>query len=464
MSHEFQEESDMLELWNTALSDIRGRLSTENFETWLSPIRCRGIENHTVKLSIPNRFSADWVRTHYLDLILESLCKRTGHEALEVKWEIDESLAEQNGAEANTPATLPNAAVSGAARKATVERHATGLNPKYCFDNFVVGPSNQLAHAASIAAASNPGKRYNPLFLYGGSGLGKTHLVNAVGLRVLQNHPDARILYTSAERFTNEYIWALQNHQISEFRDRFRNQYEVFLIDDIQFLARREQTQEEFFHTFNALYHSDKQIVVTCDVNPLQMREIEERLVSRFQWGMVADIQEPELDTRVAIVKKKSEQEGISLPDDTALYLAEIIKTNVRELEGTLLRLAVKAELMNRPINLEFAKEAIQVAIPQSEKSTTIEEIQRAVCDYFNIRLSEMKSDRRCRSISRPRMIAMYLCRKKLGTSYTELGWRFGGKDHTTIINAVRKIGGLIERKDSSLDGDLEAIEGKLAL
>lgn len=465
MSNEFQEESATLELWNTALSDLRGRLSTDNFDTWLSPIRYLGIENNTVKLSIPNRFSADWVRTHYLGLIVESLCKRSGLDTLEVQWEIDESLAprgETKPASSSKPTT--SVGFASTSRPGKAERHATGLNHKYCFDNFVVGPSNQLAHATSIASASNPGKRYNPLFLYGGVGLGKTHLVNAVGLRVLESHPRAKILYTSAERFTNEYIWALQNHQISEFRDRFRNQYDVVLIDDIQFLAKREQTQEEFFHTFNALYHSDKQIVVTCDVNPQHIPEMEERLVSRFKWGMVADIQEPEIDTRVAIVKKKSEQEGIYLPNDVALFIAEVIKSNVRELEGTLLRLAVRADLLNSPISLELAQEVIQPANLQNDKlvKVEIEDIQRAVCEYFNIRLAEMKSHKRHRSLAHPRMIAMYICRKKLGTSYTELGWRFGGKDHTTVMNGVRKIGSLIEKQDSAIHGAVQAIELKL--
>ncbi len=459
----------MTELWKSALSDIRSRLSEENFEAWLAPIQFEGIVDGTVLLRIPNRFCADWVRTHYLDLILDSLRKNTGKASLDVKWEIDEKLAARTQAPSR-PSPVPKAAPYSdpTVRNGRVPlngeqiRATTGLNPRYSFENFVVGPSNQLANAASIAAASSPGSRYNPLFIYGGVGLGKTHLVNAIGHRVLESDPGARILFVSAERFTNEFIRALQHQEINEFRDRYRCHYDVLLMDDIQFLATREQTQEEFFHTFNALYHSDKQIVVSCDVYPQQIREMQERLVSRFQWGMVADIQAPELDTRVAIVKKKAEQEGINLPDDVALLLAETICSNVRELEGTLLRLAVKAEILRRTLDLEFAQEALRTALPQVESAATVEDIQRAVCEYFNIRLMQLKSHRRHRSIAHPRMIAMYLCRKRLGTSYTELGLHFGGKDHTTIMSGVRKIGGLVQKADPAVSTALETIERKL--
>ena len=340
----------------------------------------------------------------------------------------------------------------------------SGLNPRYSFENFVVGPSNQLAHAAAVAAASSRQKRYNPLFIYGGVGLGKTHLVNAVGHRALADNPNLRILFVSAERFTNEFIWALQNHRINEFRERYRNGCDVLLMDDIQFLAGREQTQEEFFHTFNALYHADRQIVVTSDVYPQQIPEMEERLISRFQWGLVADIQAPELDTRIAILKAKAEQEHITLADDVALFLAQVVKSNVRELEGTLLRLAVKAELANRAIDLEFAKEALRGVMPKSETATTVEDIQRAVCDYYSIRLADLKSHRRHRAVSFPRMVAMYLCRQRLGTSFPELGDRFGGKDHTTVMSAVRKIDGLIKNEDPAVMNAVEAIERKLNL
>ena len=464
----------MNEHWESALGDLQGRLSTENFDTWLRPIRFDRLDAGTVHIRIPNRFYAEWIRTHYLDLLLEALKRHAGIGELDVEWKVDESLAEAERqaaqqaatAEPEPPGAAPSASAGtdGAGERSASQPPAshTNLNPKYRFESFVVGPSNQLAHAAAMAAASSPGARYNPLFIYGGVGLGKTHLVNAVGHRVLSDRPDARILYVSAERFTNEFIWALQNHRINEFRDRYRNNCDVLLMDDIQFLAKREQTQEEFFHTFNALYHSDKQIVVSSDAYPQQMGQMEERLISRFQWGMVADIQAPERDTRVAIVKKKAEQEGIAGSGEVANFLAQTVRSNVRELEGTLLRLAVKAELLQRPIDLEFAREALRSHAPRPTHATTVEQIQKAVCEYFNIRMTELKSRRRHRSVAYPRMVAMYLCRQRLRTSYTELGERFGGKDHTTVMNAVRKIEGRIDSDDREVIDTVEAIEFKL--
>jgi chromosomal replication initiator protein len=445
----------MMEHWAAALDDLRERLSAENYETWLGAIRFDGFDGKRLRIRIPNRFYADWIRTHYLDLLLESLRAKSSIQNIEIDWKIDENLVEPDRRTERIETPPPQ-------RQSEPPRAPTNLNPKYRFETFVVGPSNQLAHAAANAAAGNPGSRYNPLFIYGGVGLGKTHLVNAVGHRVLTDRPDARILYVSAERFTNEFIWALQNQRINEFRNRYRSQCDVLLMDDIQFLATREQTQEEFFHTFNALYHSDKQIVVSSDVFPQQIGKMEERLISRFQWGMVADIQAPELDTRIAIVQKKAEQEGIELPHEVANFLAQTVKSNVRELEGTLLRLAVKAELLKRPIDLAFAMETLRAQIPRQENTTSVEEIQRAVCEYFNIRMSDLRSHRRHRSVAHPRMVAMYLCRMRLRTSYTELGERFGGKDHTTVMSAVKKIESRIESADRELLDCVEAIAVKL--
>jgi chromosomal replication initiator protein len=461
---EFGELASMQEHWQSALSDMRTRLSAENFETWLAPIGWGGCEGHKLRLRIPNKFYADWIRTHYLDILLGLVRDKSGVQNVDVSWEVDERLAEELTrieTRARESAPPPPVPAAPAVRMSEPSRSAN-LNPRYRFESFVVGPSNQLAHAASVAAASSPGARYNPLFIYGGVGLGKTHLVNATGHRVLEDRPNARILYVSAERFTNEFIAALQNHKMDEFRNLYRNQCDVLLMDDIQFLSGRDQTMEEFFHTFNALYHSDKQIVVSSDVYPQQMKEMEERLISRFQWGMVADIQAPELDTRVAIVKKKAEQEHIDLPDEVAHFLAETVQSNVRELEGTLLRLAVKAELLKRPIELAFAKEALRGTNPPRESLTTVDDIQRAVCEYFNIRMSDLKSHRRHRSVAQPRMIAMYLCRQRLNTSYTELGDRFGGKDHTTVMSAVRKIEGRILSRDADVLASVQAIEHRL--
>ncbi|MCC6877040.1 MAG: chromosomal replication initiator protein DnaA [Sandaracinaceae bacterium] len=448
------------------MRSLRGRLSEENYRTWLEPVALDQVDDHVVTLRIPNRFYADWISSHYLDLILGSLAGELGTEPdhLEVRWEVDEALQKRLDEQAKPredkrarPSAPPPAADAPDAFA------DTGLNPKYRFDNFIVGPSNQLAHAASVAAASSPGTRYNPLFIYGGVGLGKTHLVNAIGHRIRQDRPGANVLFLSAERFTNEFIWSLQNHRINDFRERYRSKVDVLCIDDIQFLAGREQTQEEFFHTFNALYHADKQIVVTSDVYPQQIKEMEERLVSRFQWGLVADIQAPELDTRIAILKKKAEQERIALSDEVALVIAQHVQSTVRELEGTLLRLAVKAELTQRELGLELARDALGGSIARLEKQTTVEDIQRAACDYFNVRLTDLKSHRRHRAVAFPRMVAMYVCRQQLKLSYPELGDRFGGKDHTTVMSAVRKIGGLVET-DDRVRHAIEAIERKVGL
>ncbi len=455
----------MTELWERTIESLRNRLSAENFDTWLAPVRIDAIEDDTVVLRIPNRFYADWISNHYQDLLLEAFSASVDPSPTRLRFEVDETL------QVNLkPRQVPRRKPTKPKRSPDSERMSRGptlirvsdLNPKYSFTNFVVGPSNQLAHAASVAVGSAPGKRYNPLFIYGGVGLGKTHLMNAMGHRILQDDPTATILYLSAERFTNEFIWALQNHRIDEFRRRYRENCDVLLMDDIQFLAGRDQTQEEFFHTFNALYHSDKQIVVTSDVYPQQIAEMEERLISRFQSGMVADIQPPEVDTRVAILKKKAEAEQIRLTDDVAHFIAQVIKSNVRELEGTLLRLAVKAELLGRPIDLELAKESLRSILPAPEQALSVEDIQRAVCTYFNLKLSDLKSRRRHRAVSYPRQVAMYLCRQRLGTSYPELGERFGGKDHTTVISAVRKIGGLLEQDDEQTVGAVEAIARQL--
>jgi chromosomal replication initiator protein len=471
----------MDDLWERALQDLKGKLSSENFETWLAPLSVDRIDDATLTLRVPNKFYADWLQTHYLDLVRDALRVSGAPNELRVDFTVSEVArprvnqrpSELPPAPVAVPAARPTsqtpsqgipAAANSAGSTGPYATPGSGLNPRYTFDNFVVGPSNQLAHAAAVAAASSRQKRYNPLFIYGGVGLGKTHLVNAVGHRALADNPNLRVLFVSAERFTNEFIWALQNHRINEFRERYRNGCDVLLMDDIQFLAGREQTQEEFFHTFNSLYHADRQIVVTSDVYPQQIPEMEERLISRFQWGLVADIQAPELDTRIAILRAKAEQEHITLSDDVALFVAQVVKSNVRELEGTLLRLAVKAELAGRNIDIEFAKEALRGVLPKTETATTVEDIQRAVCDYYSIRLADLKSHRRHRAVSFPRMVAMYLCRQRLGTSFPELGDRFGGKDHTTVMSAVRKIDGLIKSEDPAVVNAVEAIERKLNL
>ncbi len=486
-------------LWTKALERLHGRLSTENFETWLAPVSFVGLEGDLLRLRIPNRFYADWIQANYLDVLIDALAEEAAlppcHlSKLKVHWDIDERLeplratpsetkralsAEPAGAlrqvealhppsgrdqgfthrEASNPAPGTPRTASHVAR--STNEGELQLNPRYIFESFIVGASNQLAHAASVAVASEPGRRFNPLFLYGGVGLGKTHLMHAMGQAIRAAHPQAIIRYVSAERFTNEFIWALQNHKIDAFRQRYRQTCDVLLMDDIQFLAGREQTQEEFFHTFNALHLADRQIVVTSDVFPQQIPEMEERLVSRFQSGMVADVQPPELDTRIAIINRKAELEDIHLPREVALFIAQTVRNNVRELEGTLLRLAVKADLLKEPITPELARDVLRGHLMHGRSIPSVEAIQKATCDYFNLRLSDLKSQKRQRSISLPRMIAMYLCRQRLGTSYPELGDRFGGKDHTTVINAVRKVTSLLEA-DMQVREAVDTLEKRL--
>ncbi len=335
------------------------------------------------------------------------------------------------------------------------------LNPKYTFKNFVVGPSNELAHAAAIAAAGGGGPRYNPLFICGPTGLGKTHLMHSIAHQILESRPNACVLYVSAERFTNQFIEALQHHKMEEFRQRYRSECDLLLVDDIQFLAGREQTQEEFFHTFNALHEMDKPIVVSSDKYPQDLQRMPERLISRFTSGLVADIQTPALETRVAIVRKKAALEGIHLDDEVAVLLAQHIKSNVRELEGTLIRLAAKSSLMGRTIDLEFASSEIALVAPRRRETRSVEDIQRAVCGHFRLTNAELLSKDRHKSVAFARQVAMYLCRQRLKCSFPELGRAFGNRDHTTVMSAVRRVEAL-RRSDPEVDAHLQAIESRL--
>lgn len=465
-------------LWKDALEKLRSRVSAENFDTWFEPIEFAGMLGQTLSLRIPNRFHADWLNAHYLESILESLPASAGAEkTLGVQWLVDEKL------QARLRPSRPTSSSNGTVSNGTVSRPAAkslrlsperavasqqseapaDLHPKYHFDDFIVGPSNQLAHAAAIAVCREPGGRYNPLFVYGGVGLGKTHLLNAIGHRLQRQDTTRCIHYVSAERFTNEFISALRNHHIDAFRQRYRQDCNVLLMDDIQFLAGREQTQEEFFHTFNALHLAGRQIVVTSDVGPQRIAEMQERLISRFQSGMIADTQPPELDTRIAILQKKAEQEKIHLPHDVALAIAQRITSNVRELEGTLLRVAVQSELMHRSLDVAAVENLLAEQQPLPSQAESFEDIQRVVCEHFRLRLSDLKSSRRARTITFPRMVAMFLCRRRLQASYPEIGEHFGGKDHTTVIHAVRKINTMVDQ-DSTTRATLETLQRKLSL
>jgi chromosomal replication initiator protein len=484
-------------VFETALAYTRER-SPASFDQWFSGVQFDALIDGVLSLRARDEFVREWVEEHFLPSIADSIREQTGW-SVQVAWTIDPGLDRPVADAPSAPPVRPRpvsvpppsidrapsssrfvaaAPASGVELLGPSERTSgvhpvipsgpqsappaiEGLNPKYTFANFVVGPSNQLAHAASIAAAGGGGRRHNPLFICGGTGLGKTHLVHGVAHRVRAERPNARIVYISAERFVNEFVQALQDQKMGEFRARYRERCDLLLVDDIQFLASKTQTQEEFFHAFNALHQADKQIIVTSDKYPQQLERMEERLISRFTWGLVADIQAPELETRVAILRKKALIEHIEMPDAVVLYLAQAVRSNVRELEGTLIRLAAKSSLLGRSIDMEFAKQEIASAGAGRTSETSVEDIQRIVCHHFKLRSTDLLSKDRHKSVAFARHVAMYLCKQRLKCSFPELGRAFGNRDHTTVMSAVRKIESL-RSESAEVRADLEAIERKL--
>jgi chromosomal replication initiator protein len=411
----------------------------------LRPVARRG---QTLVVEAPSKLVADVVRDRCLDLLRGALEQASGGEVRKLALTLP-SAAQQELFPAPQAPLRP-------ATKAVVRRSA--LLPKYTFDNFVVGASNQFAHAASKAVANQPGDHYNPLFIYGGVGLGKTHLVNAIGHQILDGAEEARVVYLSSESFMNELIAALRRDRMDEFKGRFRR-IDVLIVDDVQFLAGRERTQEEFFHTFNSLYDSHHQIVLTSDKFPKEIPELEERLRNRFEWGLIADIQPPDIETRVAILEKKAELEGIELPQEVAIFLATNIDSNVRELEGSLTRLGAFASLNKCPITVDFAREVLQSVLrDRGDRAITIESIQKAVCDFFRIRTTDLRSKRRTRTVALPRQVAMYLCRRYTDASFPVIGDRFGGRDHSTVVHAAQVIERRI-REDSTFRATVERLE-----
>jgi chromosomal replication initiator protein len=462
-------------LWTAALEQTRNR-SPASFEQWFSSIQYDGFETGLLSLTARDEFVRDWVKAHFLPDLMGHLARLAGEAnpaSLRVKWSIsnvlDRPVCQPRRRTPEPPTTIPppSGVNNGRSRSERPSRYSraqllAALNPKHTFPNFVVGPSNELAHAAAFASAGGGGPRYNPLFIAGGTGLGKTHLMHAIAHKVLSERPDARIIYVSAEHFTNEFIEALQHHKMDEFRSRYRTDCDLLLVDDIQFLAGREQTQEEFFHTFNALHDADRPIIVTSDKYPQQLQRMPERLVSRFTSGLVADIQTPQLETRVAIVRKKAELEGIELSDEVAVMLAQNVQSNVRELEGALIRLAAKSSLTGRLIDEEFTLSELALVSPRRPELMSVEDIQRAVCGHFRLSNSDLLSKDRHKSVAFARQVAMYLCRQRLKCSFPELGRAFGNRDHTTVMSAVRRVEALRQR-DPQVNAHLEAIEQRLA-
>ena len=418
-------------LWEKSCKIIKEKVSPQNYETWIGPVKIASIEGKNINLSVPNKFFRDWLTENYLPVMRESLSGVMGIDA-SINFTIrDEKInitSEKIGK-----------------RKPSVKRVYPSLNPHYNFERFVVGSSNQFAHAASIAVAEQPAKNYNPLFIYGGVGLGKTHLLNAIGLHTVSLYQEVNVLYLSAEEFMNELINAIRYDKMQRFREKFRS-IDSLLIDDIQFIAGKERTQEEFFHTFNTLHDSAKQIVVTSDKFPKDIPNLEGRLRSRFEWGLIADIQPPETETKIAIIKKKAQENNISIPDNVAHYIASKVESNIRELEGYLIRIGAYMSLTGREIDMDLTKGVLEKLLGhEGIKEITIDEIIKAVANKFNVKKTDIKSQKRNKTFVLPRQIAMYLSRKITNLSYPDIGSEIGGKDHSTVIYANNKIKKLIE-------------------
>jgi chromosomal replication initiator protein len=433
-----------MNLWEQLLAHVETKVNRHSYYTWFKPTTFVSEQGSTLTIRVPNGLFKDWLTKHYSGVIGEALAD-IGREALSIDFvteapgeigEIDLTPDEQTALE-TAAAPVPHTGPAG-------------LNPRYTFDTFIVGSSNQFANAASRAVAEAPSRSYNPLFIYGGVGLGKTHLMHAVGHYVLRHDRNLKLTYISSERFMNEMINAVRFDRVLDFRERYRG-VDVLLVDDIQFLAGKEGTQTEFFHTFNALYDSQKQIVLSSDRPPHEIPQLEERLRSRFEWGLIADIQSPDLETKIAILKKKAEAEAVPLPDDVAIYIAGKIKSNIRELEGSLIRLIAYASLTGTQISLSLAQEVLKNILDHEDKAVTIEVIQKFVADYYNLKLAELKSRNNSKSVAMPRQIAMYLCKSLTHASLPEIGRSFGGKHHSTVIHSIRKVEDL-RKKDTAFN------------
>jgi chromosomal replication initiator protein len=441
----------MPELWTVAATEIKERIDRQNFETWIKPICFVARTKNEILLDVPNKFFREWLTEHYLaqiEAILSSLAKQDIKVVLEVNEKLD------------GPSNRDKTVKKKDERERDGPQRNNNLVSKYTFQNFVVGASNQFAHAACVAVANQPGDHYNPLFIYGGVGLGKTHLVNAIGHHAVAQRTVLKIAYLSSESFMNELIGSLRRDKMDEFKRKFRNM-DILILDDVQFIAGKERTQEEFFHTFNSLYESHKQIVITSDKFPKEIPGIEDRLRNRFEWGLIADIQPPDMETRVAILQKKAEDEGVKLPHEVAIYLASNIDSNVRELEGSLTRLGAFASLTKATITVDLAKDVLRNTLKNAQREVTVENIQKTICDYFNIKIGDLKAKRRTQNIALPRQVAMYLCRKYTETSFPAIGDKFGGRDHSTVIHASKTIERRI-KEDPHMQTTIEKLERNL--
>ena len=448
-------------LWETVKCDLKGLFPEDVFAMWFEPMRCVEATEDSLTLGVPNDFAAIWIHDNYLDLISQRLRLAAGRMVHVSLKKMDQGPA----------IAAPRAVVAEPKGRAAAKRPvrydermaaASSLNPRNTFENFVVGANNQLAHAAALAVAQAPAQAYNPLFLHGATGLGKTHLMHAIGHSILQRNPEAKVAYLSTEKFTNEYIHAIQENALTKFRQRYRS-VDVLLIDDIQFLAGKERIQEEFFHTFNDLFESQKQIILSSDRPVTEIATLEARLVSRFQWGLSADIQSPDFETRVAILKTKAATLKIDLPAPVVDFMAQHISKNIRRLEGALIKISSYAALTGKPLDLPTAEHLLKdVLMEEAQNRLNIEGIQKRVADHYQIRHSDMTSKRRPNAIAFPRQIAMYLCRQLTRHSLQEIGEAFGGRDHGTVIHAVKTVENMMEQ-DDSVRGSVDFLKTQLA-
>ncbi|HXG54498.1 MAG TPA: chromosomal replication initiator protein DnaA [Vicinamibacterales bacterium] len=437
-------------IWDQVLTRIETKVNRHSFYTWFKPTSFVSDEGGSIRVRVPNGLFRDWLTKHY-SAVLDEAMAEVDRRGTSVAFVTDDgipvvALKPEVTAEPEIDPDVP-----------VEDTQIGGLAPRYSFDTFIVGGSNQFAHAACRAVAEAPSRSYNPLFIYGGVGLGKTHLMHAIGHYVLNHLKTLKLTYISSERFMNEMINAVRYDRVLDFRERYRS-VDVLLVDDIQFLAGKEGTQTEFFHTFNALYDSQKQIVISSDRPPHEIQQLEERLRSRFEWGLIADIQPPDLETKVAILRRKAEAEGVELPDNVALFIAGKIKSNIRELEGSLIRLVAYASLTGREISLHLAQDVLRNVLQPDDRAVTIEVIQKFVADFYQLKLVDLKSRNNSKSIAMPRQIAMYLCKALTNASLPEIGRSFGGKHHSTVIHSIKKIEGL-----KKSDGDFNTLINNLA-
>ena len=456
----------MLEIWQSAIESIRSRVNAENFETYFGRLRYAGEIDGVIEASIDDPFLCEWIRNHYQGVLDEAVGEVVGRPmevAIVYKSPDNATVDLPHPDDLSHPDVVAAAPTDRPSVVTAVDDDwgAFPLNPHYTFGSFVVGAGNEMAHAAALAVARDPARAFNPLFIYGGTGLGKTHLLHAVGQRLSTTMSGQRILYLSAEEFTNQVIRGISRQKMHDFHARYRSRCDVLLMDDVHVLAGKERTQEEFFHTFNALHAAQKQIVLTSDRPPQEIQRLEGRLRSRFQWGLITDIKAPEFETRVAILQRFADRDGIDLPDDVAFYLAGIARSNVRELEGALIRLSAFASFRGERMTIEFAQEVLKDIISTRSRVLTIESIQKLVAEHYDLKVADLRSKRRHRVVSHPRGIAMFLCRKHTQASFPQIAKGFEKKDHTTVIAAFRKVTNAME-SDIATRAEVEAIERKL--